>query len=479
MMRVFLIHCLWWPLVVARTLAVDDPDGKLVLDAMTKATEFARQHLSVGGGYASQWTRDSYEGITEHNQSETVISIQPHGTTTLGLAFVRAFTATSEPVFLEAALETANALAACQLSSGGWDSDFDFAPDQISRYHLRRDLRAGDSEPGKRRHLSTLDDNKTQSALLFLIELNAMRPFEPGSELEDTLNYGIKSLLEAQSPSGAWPQKFDGPSSEVTAAERASFPKEWPRQWPNEKYYRYDTLNDGNLLQIVRVLIRAHDAMGDQACLAAAIKAGQFLIRAQLPDPQPAWAQQYTDRLQPAWARKFEPPALSSVESFGAIETLMELWIATGDEAFLDPIARALTWLEKSQLDDGRWARFYEMETNQPLYFNSNYELTYDDDDLPTHYGFKIDAKFGRKIERVRKQLTKSREKITEERSDPEDADEWSREARSLASEVTEALDTLSNDGYWVRDGKIDARTFVDYLTSMARYLEAVSQAAP
>ena len=32
------------------------------------------------------------------------------------------------------------------------------------------------------------------------------------------------------------------------------------------------------------------------------------------------------------------------------------------------------------------------MQTNKPLYFTRDYVLTYDDSDMPTHYGFKIDS---------------------------------------------------------------------------------------
>ena len=36
-------------------------------------------------------------------------------------------------------------------------------------------------------------------------------------------------------------------------------------------------------------------------------RAGDFILAAQMPEPQPAWAQQYDAAMHPAWARKFEP----------------------------------------------------------------------------------------------------------------------------------------------------------------------------
>ena len=118
------------------------------------------------------------------------------------------------------------------------------------------------------------------------------------------------------------------------------------------------------------------------------LKFGDFLILAQLPEPQPAWAQQYNHELQPIWARKFEPPAIAGRESEDAIETLLYLTEVTGEKRFLEPIPRSIAWLKRSQLPDGQIARFYELSTNTPLYFvKDTYELTYDDSNLPTHYG--------------------------------------------------------------------------------------------
>ena len=61
----------------------------------------------------------------------------------------------------------------------------------------------------------------------------------------------------------------------------------------------------------------------------------------------------------------------------------------TGDPRLLESVAPALRWMRTSLLPDGRLARFYELRTNRPLYLTRDtYELTYDDDRLPTHYSF-------------------------------------------------------------------------------------------
>ena len=48
-----------------------------------------------------------------------------------------------------------------------------------------------------------------------------------------------------------------------------------------------------------------------------------------MPDPQPAWAQQYNADMQPVWSRQFEPTAISGRESQAAMWALLKLTAAT------------------------------------------------------------------------------------------------------------------------------------------------------
>jgi len=38
------------------------------------------------------------------------------------------------------------------------------------------------------------------------------------------------------------------------------------------------------------------------------------------------------------------------------------------DEKFLEPIPPFVAWLERSQIATNRWARYYELDTNKPIY---------------------------------------------------------------------------------------------------------------
>ena len=46
-------------------------------------------------------------------------------------------------------------------------------------------------------------------------------------------------------------------------------------------------------------------------------------------------------------------------------------------------------WYRRSAIAPSMWARFYELQTNRPLYFTREYQLTYRDNDMPTHYSFQ------------------------------------------------------------------------------------------
>jgi hypothetical protein len=160
-----------------------------------------------------------------------------------------------------------------------------------------------------------------------------------------------------------------------------------------------------------------------------------------MPDPQPVWAQQYSRDMQPIWARRFEPAAITGGESQDAIETLMKIHRHTGDKKYLEPIPRALAYLKKSLLPDGRLARYYELKTNKPLYMNranGEYFLTFDDKDLPDHYGWKVDSRLDA-IEREYKALVANGRTLQKDKA-----------ASELRQESQKIIAALDPDGRWI-----------------------------
>lgn len=449
---------------------------KTAIEAMKKATRFMTSQVAVHGGYVYDVTLDLKARRGEGVATSTEVWVQPPGTPTVGLAFVKAFDATGEQVFLDAATQCAKALIHGQLESGCWTDRVDFDPKgkNTGRYRNSKGNAKG-------RNYSTLDDDKSQSALRCLMVVDRALGFQETS-VHESVQYGLEALLKAQFANGGFPQGWEKPVDPGTVV-KASFPKyEWRTEGKFKNYWDFETLNDGLAGTVTRTLQLAYETYGDQRYRKAMLKFGDFLILAQLPEPQPAWAQQYNHQLQPIWARKFEPPALVGHESEDVIETLMYLTEKTGERRFLKPIPAALAWLRRSSLPNGQIARFYELETNRPLYFTKDdYVLTYDDSNLPTHYGFKtksnvqaLEMRFHRLAEGSPNKVNKS-------------------DVKKLRQAAVRIIEELDSDGRWVTDRSgasvvdsnrldpsslfLESAVFTKNLSLLADFVEAQKQA--
>ncbi len=450
------------------------PSLEQVEIALKKALGFTRANLSFAGGYAARWSRDLKESRTSEVNSPSMISIEAPGTPVIGQQFLRAWQVTGDPLYLQGAREVAQALMWTQLASGGWGTTHDFALTSARRLHYRRDLEAGDTERGKRGAHTTLDDDKTQFALQFLLEFAQITESGMQEQARVALNFGLDALLAAQMPNGGWPQGFNGPADPNLPVKKPELPDEWTRTHAKLDYTPYATLNDNNLVSVCALLLRAYEITGEDRFQLAVKKLGDFLVLAQCPEPQPGWAQQYDAEMRPAWARKFEPPCVSSVESLGALNTLHTIWLATGDARYREPFESALAWLESVRLPDGQFARFYELHSNKPLYFvKDTYELTYDDSNMPTHYGFKI-ADLQEDIDKFKKLAVSSREELLGKRNNtPSKTKDWLPKVRDRAKKVVAALIDQNKDGVWTRNNMIEADLIVRHTQAMIYYIEA------
>lgn len=386
--------------VVAFTIAAGFGCGNLYADdsqqalrqqaagAMKKAAAFYRGKVAVHGGYVYYYSVDLQQRLGEGVATADQIWVQPPGTPTVGLAYVKAYEATGDREYLDAAREAAEALIYGQLKSGGWTNLVDFDP-QSPRAALYRNGK------GRGRNQSSLDDGTTQAAIRFLMRLDRALEFKDKT-IHDSVQMALAALLKAQFPIGAFPQGWTGPVSKQPIL-KASLPDyDWRTEGRVDNYWDMYTLNDGLVGTVTDTLSDAHQIYGDETYKAAVTRLGDFLLLAQLPEPQPAWSQQYNYAMQPIWARRFEPAAVTGGESQDALETLLQIHSLTGDRKYLEPFPRALAYLKRSLLPDGRLARYYELKTNRPLYMtrrNDVYSLTYDDSKLPDHYGWKVDSR--------------------------------------------------------------------------------------
>lgn len=351
---------------------------------MKRAAAFFSGEVAVEGGYVYYVTLAGRR-LGEGEATATEVWVQPPGTPAAGEAFLDAYEATNDTAFLDAAIKAGHALAYGQLESGGWQNSIDFDPSG-SRVQLYRNGK------GKGRNNSTFDDDITQSAVCFLMRLDEATGFKD-AVVHDAVEYALPRILSAQYRNGAFPQVWTGPVPDRPAGVKASFPDyDWRTEGRIKEYWNEYTLNDGLALTMTETLLTANRIYQKPEYLDALRRFGDFLLLAQLPEPQPGWAQQYNAEMRPIWARAFEPAAVSGRESEDAMLALLRIAEATGEEKYTAPVVPGVKYLESSLLPDGRLARYYEMGTNKPLYMNRDgktYFLTHDDTDLPDHYGWK------------------------------------------------------------------------------------------
>ena len=437
--------------------------------AMRKAAGYYHDNVAVGGGYVYHYSEDLSVRWGEGLASETQIWVQPPGTPTVGIAFLKAYEATGDDFYLRAAEDAANVLVFGQFSGGGWTNSIDLA--------LREEGYPYSGGKKRKEGNCSLDDGQSQTAIRFLVLTDQALKFKD-ERIHKAATFALDSLLAAQFDNGGFPQVWRGPVEEKPVI-KANYPDyDWKTEGRIKNYWDYYTLNDNVCGYVAETLLVAHNVYGEEKYLTALKRLGDFLLLAQMPDPQPAWAQQYNYDMQPMWARKFEPPAISGDESQEAIETLLTIAEATGDANYLQAIPTAIAYLKRSLLSDGPLARYYELRTNRPLFMNrrgKEYFLTYDDRNLPSHYGWKTSSKLDKltaELERVRQ---KQPAKTTS--------------LKTLESRARQAIEQLDKQGRWLDtyDGErlvgqgtfahgekyLSSATFSRNLTALAEYLLA------
>ncbi len=464
--------------------AADEALTKGAERALRKACDYFDQTVSCEGGYLWHYSLDFKRREGEGEATATQVWNQRPGTPFVGEAYLNAYERTGDDHYLQLARRTAMALVRGQLVSGGWDYKIEFDPELRKKNAYRIDKPALNS---KLFNVTTLDDNTTQCVLRYLMRYDAATQFKE-QPIHEAVEYALAQLLAAQYPNGAWPQRYaELPDAAQFPVKKAAYPESWSRTFPAVKYNSHYTFNDAAMLDVIDVLFIAARTYDQPKYRVAAEKCGDFIIMAQMPEPQPAWAQQYDADMHPAWARKFEPPSVTGGESQKILEGLIQLYRQTGEKRFLAPIPSAVAYLKRSMIDDQRLARFYELKTNRPLYFTKQYELTYDDSNLPTHYGFKIDSKLER-IEKAYEDVTSKPWRAPE----PPKPVKWSKPSGGVIAEARAAIDALDKQGRWPERGKlkyqksaseqeetiITTETFVKRVDALTRYLAAARSVA-
>jgi len=429
---ILVMSTVWWLALLAIEPAPAQPAADLREQAqrtLKQAATYYREKVASRGGYLYYYSTDLKRRWGEGEFTPDTIFVQPPGTPTVGMAYLKAYEATGDRFYLDAAREAAEALVYGQLQSGGWTQAIHFGPaKRVGRYRNGK---------GGSWNVSSLDDGQTQAALAMLMLADRALGFKH-AEIHEAARYGLDALLKAQFPNGAFPQVWQRPV-EAHPVVKARYPDyDWKTEGRVKNYWDYYTLNDNLAGDVSNTLITAHQVYKDERYKAALKKLGDFLILAQMPDPQPGWCQQYNYEMFPIWGRKFEPPAITGWESQDAMETLVKIAAYTGDPKYLEPIPKALAYFKKNLLPNGQVARYYELKTNKPLYMDARYELTYDDTAVPSHYGWKQPARFA-EIEKNYQAVKAGKELPVPPRRDAD-----------LEAEVRRIIADLNPEGQWV-----------------------------
>lgn len=298
---------------------------KKAIDAIERGAEYFHS-LNIHGGYVYNYLLDKSRKWGETEYFDATIEVQPPGTPAVGVSFIIAYKATGNIKFLTYAEKAAKALLYGQNKHGGWDHTITFGKGKISV-----DV--------------SFDDNQTQSAIRFLMMIDQ---YSDDPEIESGVINALRLMLKSQQEKGAWPHYYPAQGN----------------------YHDYATFNDGGINSCIEVMMDAYKYYKKNEYLHSIEKAGRYIYISQLPPPQPGWAQQYNEFLQPVWARTFEPPSVCPLVTIRNINSLLDIFLLTKDDFYLEPIPDAIRWMKESRLPNGKWARFIEIGTNNALYYD-------------------------------------------------------------------------------------------------------------
>jgi PelA/Pel-15E family pectate lyase len=273
-----------------------------------------------------------------------------------------------------------------QKDNGGWPKNYDIMA------VLTQEQK--DSLIGAKKILNTTFDNGTSyTHVAALAKIYTVTHVE---KYKEAALKGLDFILAAQYNNGGWPQYY---------------PLE-------DNYSRYITYNDGAMIGIMEVLKDIIDRKPQYAFIdnkhleklkKAYNKGLDCIIKTQISDngKLTAWCQQYDEvHMQPAWARKFEPPSISNGESSDIVLFLMSL--QHPDKKVINAVQSAVAWFEESKILNTRvkvipaptmqtpfrisktdrvvvqeagappiWTRYYELKTHRPLFCNRDSKVVY------------------------------------------------------------------------------------------------------
>ncbi|MBS1605469.1 MAG: pectate lyase [Bacteroidetes bacterium] len=273
-----------------------------------------------------------------------------------------------------------------QKNNGGWPKNYDI-------FAILTEAQKDSVQKAKDATNTTFDNGSTYTQIAALATIYAATK---ENRYRSAAEKGLDFILRAQYANGGWPQYY---------------PLE-------DNYSRHITFNDGVFEGIMRLLKDIKDKKPEydfikedqrQQLAKAYDKGLDCIIKTQIVDggKPTAWCQQHDEvTLQPAWARKFEPPSICNGESAGIVIFLMD--IDHPDKKIIAAIENAVAWFRESTIYNTRirrvsaprfvtpfrvstsdriavvdsaappiWTRYYELRTHRPLFCNRDSKVVY------------------------------------------------------------------------------------------------------
>jgi hypothetical protein len=270
-----------------------------------------------------------------------LVVVRSPGTPAAGLVLLDGYRRRGGATYLDAARRAGDFLVATQLAHGGWFSELPaIGTTTPCWFRAVADTRA------------MLDDDVTPGAVRFLV---ALWQATGDVRYRAAAERGIALMEAAQLPFGPWP--LDARPA-------------WLRR-VRPHYEDQPALNDGATPFAITTFLTVAPALGRSDLVAAARRAGDWLLAVQTAGADVGWAQQYTAGGAPAPARAFELPALASWETRHAIDALVALAGATGDRRYCAGALAAARWLDRVRVGPSCWARFYDVADGSPIFVDA------------------------------------------------------------------------------------------------------------
>jgi len=406
------------------------------------------------GGWSNGWNVDGRVCFGEYNPIPQLgLTVQPPATPAIASSYLRAATILDDAGYLHHARLAKDALLAVQIEEGGFPHE--------------------GVPTGRRARAGTFDDDTTTGALRFLLAY--AQATDEKNAWEAVHSVGEFILAAQYDNCGGWPQVY-------------------PIR-PNA-YSRHITFNDHVMSNVIQACLLLHEVLEDERFLAAAKRGGDCIIQLQGGPGEAIWAQQHdAETLAPAPARAFEPAAYTAGESRAVVEVLIDLYLYTGEEKYLEPLPKAFAWYDERQLDNGLWARFYEPGTFRPIYGDRDGKVYYSVEEISEERqrGYSWEGNYyptaaKRDYDFIQEHGREALQARRENRSAPD--------AESLAPNVESILAQLSPAGWWIEEatgrnrdilaereipeeawGLVWSRTFARNVNVLLDFLEA--SAAP